>query len=142
MSLNLSDLGLQEVVREIVNTLNAGYVHIVRPSNIASNPFNAPNLNPPLLVNSYPIISFEDGTFHERLQFSSNAGGIFRFKMAIPQAEILMGDYAFIDWSENTRIVSAVVKNVKYNLSALSTVVVNANEGVPYSWSDVQTLLP
>jgi hypothetical protein len=53
-----------------------------------------------------------------------------------------MGDYAFIDWSENTRIVSAVVKNVKYNLSALSTVVVNANEGVPYSWSDVQTLLP
>ena len=142
MSLNLTDLGLQGVVREIVNTLNAGYVHIVRPSNIASNPFNAPNLNPPLLVNSYPIISFEDGTFHERLQFSSNSGGVFRFKMAIPQAEILMGDYAFIDWSENTRIVSAVVKNVKYNLSSLSTVVVNANEGVPYSWSDVKTLLP
>jgi hypothetical protein len=140
MSLNLNDLGLVDVVREIVDSLQAGVVHIVRPSSIASNPFESSD-NTPLLVGSFPLISFKDGTIHERLQFSSNASGIFRFKMAIPNAEVLVGDYAFINWSEGVRIIPAVVKEVNYNLSALSPVTVNSNEGVPYTWTQVQELL-
>lgn len=141
MSLNLNDLGLIDVVRDIVSSVNAGIAHIVRPSNISSNPFVASGLNPPRLVGSFPLISFKDGTFHERLQFSSGTGGIFSFKIALPASEILMGDYAFIDWSDRTRQVEAVVKEVKYGLSSLSTIVINANEGVPYTWEDVLPLI-
>lgn len=138
MSLNLNDLGLVEVVREIVEDLNSGYLVVVRPDNPESeNPYVMAE-TVPQIVGYYPLIGFKDGTTRSRYEFGQEESGLYRCTIALNQDEIFIGDYLFLDWGQETKVIPGIVSQIENRLSSLVYITLDSKESVPFEWSEIK----
>lgn len=147
MSLNLNDLNLIDTIRDIIGDLNAGVAYIVRPNSVnngtSNNPFDTSSTKQlPELVEAISFISFKNNSTKYNEETGIREGGYHSVKLAKPQRDIEVDDLVYLDFSEGAKVVTGVVDTVSISISSIVELRIKDVDVLPYTWAEIQTLIP
>lgn len=144
MSLNIQDLGLEQTVRDIIGDLNSGEVYIVKAGNAptGSNPFATDVDKPePVLVGTFPFISFKDGATKFNEDTGIREGGYYSVKLGTPVPYIEVNDLCYINFSLEKKVAIGTVDQVSIGISSIVELRVKRVNTLPYTFEDIKALL-
>jgi hypothetical protein len=141
MSLNVYDLGLREIISEIIEDVNAGTVYVCRNvSGSVDSEFEVPTVTAELIC-SFPFISIREKRIYLlEHKVSSLLDGIITLKSGTTEEtrKVKNGDYVFIHVADGYYIVKGSIIEIKAaKISTITEYTIDTATDVPFKPEDI-----
>jgi hypothetical protein len=143
MSLKYIDFDIIDEIREVVEEVNSGEIHLfelVKPVS-AINPFDVNSMNPYLAhYDSYPFFALRDNFQDSRDIGGSSLSSSVELKIAYQNKPLKDKLFAYVNFSDESFVIEGILDSFEVSLSSLITLNIKTYDNTPYNWNYIKEI--